>query len=481
MYTGGAGGYSFYVRGGEQVVRQRKNNSNYGESASRSYAQMIRRIKWGNLVNVYKQIKSWQQKAYDDKLAGQTDYNIFIKLNINNTTVGTTRQANEQGFGVWEPYQVSNGSVPVIQYQADAANSRYHTNIVVKEAVLPTTTIGDFSADIIANNPQFRAGDNIAFVFFLNWQWSGVDWPYASSVYTEITLNPSDTRLLSDIADLGDRLTESLSDTLDVTYTPSAATDAGHEVGFACIHTRKESGVLKVSSQSIVLNDDSLVQQYSGSDWYDHCIESYGLDTEVPLDPNFKDGIISKVTANGATIANAASLTGSQTVRVYGNKLYGQGYELSYNGIVYVPLRSTDDFDEFILTANGSYVIRIDGQVFMSFSVSGITRPSDLSGLVIAQMLDADNNGIESTTQSTQSGCLNYPYKVSEDYPKTYCTFGFNTGATGDPSLVEYNNCTGNLVWSAELRRIYGQLTPTDDSEPMYVSYDGFIVFVGNY
>ena len=65
MYTGGAGGYSFYVRKGEQVIRQRKNNSNYGASASRTYAQMIRRIKWGNLVNVFKAMRSWQPKAYD--------------------------------------------------------------------------------------------------------------------------------------------------------------------------------------------------------------------------------------------------------------------------------------------------------------------------------------------------------------------------------------------------------------------------------
>mgnify|MGYP003482862565 CR=1 FL=1 len=43
MYPGGAGGYSFYVRKSEQIVRQRKNNSNYGESASRTAAQMERR------------------------------------------------------------------------------------------------------------------------------------------------------------------------------------------------------------------------------------------------------------------------------------------------------------------------------------------------------------------------------------------------------------------------------------------------------
>jgi hypothetical protein len=70
LLKGGAGGYSYYVRDGQQVVRQRKNDSNYGESARRSRAQMVRRILWGNLVNNFKAMKDWQPSAYDSKKQG---------------------------------------------------------------------------------------------------------------------------------------------------------------------------------------------------------------------------------------------------------------------------------------------------------------------------------------------------------------------------------------------------------------------------
>lgn len=314
MYTGGAGGYTFYVRAKEQIVRQRRNNSNYGETASRSYAQMIRRIKWGNLVNVYKSIRSWQKKAYDSKVAGQTDYNLFMKLNIGRCSVGVTKQACEQGFGVWEDYQISNGSLPVVGYQLSSTAGRYKTGIVITAAITAETTVGELSADILDNNPEFVGGDNIAFVFFTNWKMGGSEWPYASSVYTELTLDASSTIMLSDLPDLGERLIESADEYLEVTYERSAVTDSGHEVGIAIIHTRKSAGALYVSPQSILLNDDSLVSEYSGSDWYNACISSYGIDESVPLDPGSGGGGFTPVpSVNVLTQATVVNLTATSS------------------------------------------------------------------------------------------------------------------------------------------------------------------------
>lgn len=481
MYTGGAGGYSFYVRGGEQVVRQRKNNSNYGESASRSYAQMIRRIMWGNLVNVYKKMKDWQKKAYDDKLQGQTDYNIFMKLNINNVQVGVTKQACEQGFGVWEAYQISNGSMPPVGYSVKTADSNYETDIVVKEAIIATTTIGALSADILANNPQFQAGDNIAFIFFYQQKFLGVDWPYPYCEYSEITLNTADTRLVADIPVLGERLSESLNDTLIVSYTTPSGDVPSREVGFASIHTRKTNGVLSVSTQNIVLNTQEYVQQYSGEEWYNHCIESYGIDTEVPLDPNFNQGVITRVTANGAALANAATLSGSQVIRVYGSSLYGQGYRFVHNEIDYTPLSSTDEYDEFILTATGSYIIYVGGQVYMSFTVANIVPPAELTGRVAATRLDGNGQGEPSGFQETNSGCLNFEEKVSSEYPVIYAFAYFDEGETISADDFVANNGTFVSEWQSSYNRMALTVTPTDSDEPVWITYKDYIFFVGNY
>lgn len=478
MYKGGAGGYSFYVRGGEQVVRQRKNNSNYGESASRTRAQMIRRIMWGNLVNVYKAIKSWQQKAYDTKAIGQTDYNLFMKLNIPMASVGVTKAACEQGFAVFENYQVSKGSLPPVNYQLSAQNDDIITNIVFTSAILATTTVGEFAAEIIAKNPQFQAGDNIAFIFFRNHQYIGAEYPYAYSVYSEVTLNTSDSSILMDIPEIGQRLIEGPDNVLHVDIDAPTPGGEPEVEGVAIIHTRKVSGQLFVSSQSILMESDQFIQRYSGEAWYQTCIDSYGIDTEVPLDPNFNQGIITRVTANDAELQNAAVLSGSQTIRVYGTKLYGNGYSFVHNGVKYTPLSSTDEYDEFILTDNGTYIIYIDGQVFMSFSVNGIVMPAALNGLVRGA-LTSDGSAV-SLQESVTSGCLNYAHMVTPELPK----FRLVVGGSNDtpPSADDFVIVNGTMSDAQTSGNgLIFLVTPTDATKPVTASYDSYIIFVGNY
>ena len=482
MYTGGAGGYSYYVRGGEQVVRQRRNNSNYGESASRSYAQMIRRIMWGNLVNIFKQIKSWQQKAYDSKLVGQTDYNMFMKLNINRATVGTSKEANQQGMAVWENYQVSNGSLPAINYTLNTTDHRYVTDINVSEAITPAMTVGEFATNLIANNPRFKAGDNLAFIICKNHQYIGVEFPYAYSEYYEITLDTASTKLLSDVAVIGAKLTEDSNDKLCVTY-PEAEGGIGPVIqGIAIIHTRKVNGSLQVSSQSVLMTSDTFIQQYSGETWYQHCIESYGIDTEVPLDPNFNQGVISRVTANGAALSNADTLTGSQAIRVYGQSLYGQGYRFVHNGVDYTPLSSTDEYDEFLLTDNGSYVIYVGDKVYLSFSVVGITVPSDMTGKVIAAMYDSNNDNIAGSLRESNDNCLNYPAVLTP--PAVKFAVVLYLDGTSEPSSEDFS-ATGGTIEAVSVAsgntRVTVLVEPSSADSVIVLRYGDHIFFVGNY
>ena len=482
MYKGGAGGYSFYVRGGEQVVRQRKNNSNYGESASRTRAQMIRRIMWGNLVNVYKAIRAWQPKAYDTKAIGQTDYNLFMKLNIPMASVGVTKAACEQGFGVFENYQVSKGSLPPVNYTLDAQSTDIITNIVYTQAITAATTVGEFSAEVIAKNPQFQAGDNIAFIFFRNHQYIGAEWPYAYSVYTEVTLNPADTSVLMDIPEIGQRLIEGADDVLHIDYTAPSPGGEPEVEGIAIIHTRKVSGQLFVSSQSILMESDQFIQRYSGEDWYNTCIDSYGIDTEVPLDPNFNQGIITRVTANDAALQNAAVLSGSQTIKVYGNKLYGNGYSFVHNGIEYIPLQSTDEYDEFILTDNGSYFINIDGQRFMSFSVQGIVVPAGFpTRIAVGIVVDNWSSSVQS--QQVDGLCLNYDIKKAAGDLGYAIWLGTATApfTDGDSDNYEFENCESHDAIAVGSDYVIMKVTVTDYNSPAYISYKGLVFVVFNY
>lgn len=482
MYTGGAGGYSFYVRGGEQVVRQRKNNSNYGESASRSYAQMIRRIRWGNLVNVYKAIKSWQAKAYDSKTIGQTDYNIFMQLNINQVTVASTKEMNDAGCGIFEAYQVSRGSLPPVYYELDATNHKYITGIVLSEAITNSTTVGELAADIIANNPMYQANDNIAIVFMKGWMDARVEWPYVTSVYTEITLDLSSQTLVKDIAKLGERLSKGSGNVLEVSYTEPGPMIAGSEVGVAVIHTRKSAGNLYVSSQSILMNSQYIIQQFSGEEWDNTCIQTYGLDTEVPLDPNFRPGVISQVTANGAIVSNAETLTGSQELRVYIGDGSADDIRLTFNGVEYTPLLSGDGYIGYILGDNGECKIFVNGRVYMSLNVAGIVVPSSLPSLLNMSQrpsnLSGSRNPVEEVTK-----CLNYPFVKLEDFPVFFLKVGSQALPFEDEDIDNYDavNASFDFHLGSQDYETWIRLLVDDDSKPAYLTYKGFIIAVFNY
>lgn len=476
LYRGGAGGYSFYVRGGEQVIRQRRNNSNYGATASRSRAQMVRRVKWGNLVNEFRAMKSWQPKAYDSKLAGQTDYNIFMKLNINRAAVALTKEMSEAGCCVVDAYQVSRGSIPPVVLEWEDGADLYVTSIALTEAITNSTTIGDLATDIIANNPQFVDKDNLAIIKYENWEEPRVEWPYARTVYAEITLDKSSTALVKDIPDIGTALSKSSGNYLAI------APQGTVEVGCVVIHTRKDAQQLFVSSQEVVLNDDTLVQKYTGADWTEQCILTYGLDGSVPLDPNFKPGTIEKVTANGAVVSNAETLSGSQVVRVYGNSLYGQGYRFVHNGVDLTPQSSTDEYDEYAITAAGSYVIYVDGQRYMSFSVQGPFVPEELSGQVVAVLFNSSTGTKSGTELETNDGRLDYPFTVDSDYPVIRVRLYAEEGITIDSSDIELvGDATVTYGWSASDYRMSIMITPANADSPVTLKYKGYTFFVGNY
>ena len=482
MYTGGAGGYSFYVRKGEQVIRQRKNNSNYGEGASRTMAQMIRRIRWGNLVNVFKSQKSWQPKAYDSKTKGQTDYNIFMALNINQATVGFTKEMCEAGCAVIEAYQVSRGSLPPISLTASQSGNQYVTDIKISNAIQGSTTVGQLAADILANNSQFVEGDNIAFIFFKNWKTARTEWPYAASLYAEVTLDTSSTTVINSIPALDNRLSKSTGGFLQASWSSAGEFDPSREVGFVAIHTRKSASMLAVSSQEILMNSNSLVAQFSGAAWDNQCVLSYGLSDEVPLDPSFPEASITSVTANGSAVLNAQVLTGSQEVHVLGTNIDASNVRFDVGGVNYYPLDVDEGDLTYLITANSFVRVFLGSRLIMSFTVEGITVPEGLPGTITAAQVttvspDTSQEGAANVTSVTDAVCQNYPYKATEALP--YFAFLYRFAIQQED--VKCFNCTvsGWTVTGGGNTRM--NFTPEDADKPAWIELEGTIIAVFNY
>lgn len=486
LYKGGAGGYTFYVRGGEQVVRQRKNNSNYGDTASRTMAQMLRRIRWGNLVNCYKAISAWQKKAYDSKVAGQTDYNIFMQLNINRVTVGATKEMCEGGCAVFEGYQVSRGSLAPIILSYDSTVPQYVSGINITQAITTTTTIGELSADILANNPEFLPGDNIAIVLIRNYEAPRVEWPFASSVYAEITLDAANTALLSSIPLVGERLEIASTNKLSLLAASAPDDSPLHEVGAVMIHTRKAANMLKVSSQSIVMADESIIGDFSGSAWDDVCIASYGITEDAPLEPSFKGAVIERVAINGSEMSNLYGriLTYNQpvTLVITGSRMSSSTVYLEHNGVLYTPLIVDGDSWTYILGDNGINRIYVNGRLYGGIAISGIITPSFLPTSLIVAQLDRVNVALVdgqfiNRVREDNINCINYAHAVDASYPY-YLILVVNTDIL--ESEFSYVNCTMQQFEQAgDYTRCC--VSVNDAKSPAYIMYQGFIIAVFNY
>lgn len=277
--TGRIGENTWYVRDGVQIVRQRLQNSNYGDGARRSEAQQARRAKWGNLVNFYKSIKPWQPKAYEGLKKGVTDYNAFMQLNANSTPVYLTRQLVEAGGAVPSAFQVSKGSLSAVSLSnADIpVEAAVNTNLSTGAIAGESATWGDYSRWLVSLNQGWADGDNFAVVVF-DFHQDG-DVPRITSRYYEFTV---DTASTADPADFdGILFGVSAGSTIRI---EDIGGDQVSECAFAVIHARMEGGILKVSSSTMFLTRD-VSSAYTTEAARTAAIASYGVDEDVPLAP----------------------------------------------------------------------------------------------------------------------------------------------------------------------------------------------------
>lgn len=493
LQVGRVGAYSMYVRNGEQIVRQRNNSSNYGDSASRTEAQMLRRVKWANLVNFYKASAFWMPKAFENKKSSQTMYNAFMAANINQSTVALTKQLAEEGCCICEALQISKGSLASLDFSYSESTNFISTGLRTNAAITGTTTVGQLSAGIIATMHDFQDGDNVAWVKYvqdLNRDSEQNVHPRLLCFYYEFTLDTTSSVLLSahPLAKYFETAAESFY------ILVGDATDLFEEgIGFALIHTRRTSG-LKVSSQNVYMVNTDLVDQFSDQAWIQDCIDSYGVDAEVPLDPSFKSAVVQKVLYNGSVIYQKGVTEGKFRIEATeGGELEIQGVWLNsetcwlnfFDGeqsVRYTPLEVTSGSWKYILTANGHYTLVGNKYVLGSLELSGIVPPEKLTKAkrmrqCASTEAEAGINELLFTGQ-----CINYPHVYNASYPY----FGLRLSQISVDDFVEADfeceNCTlAKYTEVAASNAILIWISVTDTTKPAWISVDGYIIAVFNY
>lgn len=469
-----------YVRRGEQVVRQRKNSSNYGEEASRSISQQSRRVLWSNLVNFYRTNMSWMQKAFESLKAGQTIYNRFMQLNIDQSQVALTKQEAFAGACLCDAFTVSDGKLPAIRY---AATTEGITPVYINTgsiASITGVTLGQLSAAIIEYNTYFQNGDNIAWVFFVQNYFVG-DVPRVVPNYMEITLNTESTTPLEDIPAFGFEWVTISGNKL----AANSSVDTGDYAGFVCIHTRRSNG-LQVSPQKIFMVDTSLRDQFSTTQQKNAAIDSYGLDADVPLQPNFKRARVLSALVNGEAVTEVLpslpEYTGSKTLVLSVAGWNDETCYLMFDDIRYTPLAEDGNSRTYIIGDNGAVRIYINNELWGGFEVTGVEPPAGfptLLGMCVTSN-SAFPTGYKSNVQSVEGNCINYALKAS--YDSTRFRFDMrNYEGTLSQSDFTCFNCEVLAFGTDGDTPNCMLLSVTDLSSPCYIVFQNFIVAVFNY
>ena len=289
--TGSAGQLTFKTVNGQTVVSEKvtvvKN--------ARTAGQQRQRMKWVNIIRMYSGIAPLLKNGFEKKMAQQSDYNMFVRLNSAASPVYLTKSEADGGGCIAAPYQITQGSLPSIVITGEGAEAK--TDIALGSLTISaSTTVAEFAKAVVDNNADFDYGDQISFYDVLQRVNAETQIPYCQFSASYVVLDKNSAVKLLDLVNK--------AGFASVGGVLAHGEDEGDGV-FAWVHSRYDGGKTRVSTQFLI-NNNSLLDDYRSDDAYAEACKSYGGVSTVFLQP---DG--TGVVSNGTS--GSGSTSGSQT------------------------------------------------------------------------------------------------------------------------------------------------------------------------
>ena len=271
--SGSAGNLTFKRRMGETVVSEKVTEVRN----PRTNAQMQTRTKWGNIIAMYKGIRPLLNYGFESRPKNLSDYNMFVKLNMQRTPIHLTKQAVAGGACVATAYQISQGSLPAIVLTGTGQNVK--TDIRLGgESITSSTTVAQFSAAVVQNNADYRYGDQISFFLVKQMVNAETGIPYCQFSAAKVILDAANDEKLADVTGSSHGFASADG------FLAHVGNDG--DCAYAWVHTRKSAnGKTLVSSQSLI-SANSILANYMGDAAYNLASSSYGSTMEVFLSPD---------------------------------------------------------------------------------------------------------------------------------------------------------------------------------------------------
>ena len=359
--SGKVGSLVFSRRLGQQVTRP--YNAQVRNPKTR--AQMSRRIKWANIINMWRLMKPLIQMGMQNRKTSQSDYNKFVSLNINKSEAYLLKEEARQGATLLAPYIITSGSLGVRSMRSAAV-----TDIAVGSIDLATATIGKLSSAIITSNQGYQIGDQIS-VFALGQDLiNGIPQVLPHAFKFLLTEKSDETPAIDAIEVFGSLAPAVADGFLSFEF---AGVEYSAYAGAVVQSRLLGDGGLAVSDSRLVVDFEVDGVQQSRNPYaatQSEALASYGYNADAFLSPASAGEVvplpsISAVTLNGEAVDNGGRFTmgsgGSVSVVMTGKNLLLGAPVVTYNNkAVNVSVESdTRATAQFSSTTGTNYMLNI--------------------------------------------------------------------------------------------------------------------------
>lgn len=268
------GGMVLYSRNGETIARELAPQV----SNPRTPAQMEQRVKLSNLVSFYRANAGWMKGAFENKKERESDYNAFVAANIGNSMVALSKADVAAGAAVVAPYKITSGSLPIVETVLnghDLVSNLY----VGAQTIGSSTTIGELSTALLANNNGLEEGMQISVIINLQLASAGTGVPYITARAYEMIIDTQSTELVESV--IPDGILEAVGTTNKALGINT--TDLGDGAA-AFVISKTIGGRILVSTQSLVFfGSNATYRNYTSTTAWNGAIASYGEGADVFL------------------------------------------------------------------------------------------------------------------------------------------------------------------------------------------------------
>ena len=273
--SGSAGDLTFKTLNGQTVVSEKVVRM----TNPRSVAQMRVRTRWSNVIAMYSGIRPLLNNGFENRPLGLSDYNMFVKVNMQRTPIYLTKQAVAGGACIATAYQITQGSLPAIVVTGTGQSGV--TDIRLGSlSITSSTTVAQFSKAVVDNNADYQYGDQISFFMVKQLVNAATEIPYCQFSASKVMLDAADDTPLLNV----------------VSANGFASVDGklGHsgndgDCAYTWVHSRKSGGHTLVSTQEL-LSANSKESDYQGDAAYTLARSSYGQTTGSFLTPDSGSG-----------------------------------------------------------------------------------------------------------------------------------------------------------------------------------------------